>query len=43
MLNSFEYKIMIGDYDGNGRDYRKAKGTTLITRETMERIYGKRD
>ncbi len=26
MLNSFEYKIIIGDYDGNGRDYRKAKG-----------------
>ena len=26
-----------------GVDYRKAKGTTLITRETMERIYGKRD
>ena len=24
-----------------GVDYRKAKGTTLITRETMERIYGK--
>ena len=26
-----------------GVDYRKAKGTTLITREAMERIYGKRD
>ena len=25
----------------NGIDYRKAKGTTLITKESMERIYGK--
>lgn len=26
-----------------GVDYRKAKGTTLITKDAMEKIYGKRD
>lgn len=26
-----------------GVDYRKAKGTTLITKKSMERVYGKRN